>query len=474
MSEYGEGVRTGYSTVSQANPFSAYIKRVDEARARQLADQKDVQELKQLFETMSKQHEYATAIEKQKSEIGLQLEKEKGVQDRLTKLSEGYTFDEAGNPTEQTSQPTQPSPQAQPVDRNQRLLQMTGLAMPTSNYNKTQQTLYNNTGKKSVVNPDNSGISSERSITVQIDADGNKKWMNLPTIVDGIQLSRDEAIKRAFTTKHHNGIFNSEQEAVSAAENRSRWLDKQSGGEGILHKSPKEWIPDNSNSMLAEQFGLGKGVKLRKKENATSAVSLTPEESLTKISQGEDPEDYIPKPMVRKVNNEATEIYLAEKKQKVPAKQLDDLRLLGINASDLSRNLEMKKIKGIDTGPSIINRPGVIADIIGNLQGKKDLLSFKAEVDKAFQKYRKETTGVQAGYKELNWLAPDFPKVTDEDAVFIQKSEDAINTVKINQEMFLDYLKDNGYAVGKLRKSILGEKSSGDPEYDKMKQLIGQ
>lgn len=381
MSEYGEGVRIGREGVSKENPFSAYIKRVDEARARQLADQKDVQDLKNLFSQLEKKHEYDTKIEEQKRQVGLELEKEKGVQNRLNKLSEGYTFDESGNEVAPTTQPT---PQAQPVDRNQRLLQMTGLAMPTS-------------GAK------------------------NRVGAMAPAPVS----------------------------------------------------APKAQ-PREDNSMLAEQFGLGKGVKLRKKENATSAVSLTPEESLTKIPKGEDPEDYIPKPMVRKVNNEATEIYLAEKKQKVPAKQLDDLRLLGINISDLSRNLEVKKIKGIDTGPSIVNRPGVIADIIGNLQGKKDLLSFKAEVDKAFQKYRKETTGVQAGYKELNWLAPDFPKVTDEDAVFIQKSEDAINTVKINQNMFLDYLKDNGYAVGKLRKSILGQKSSNDPEYDKMKQLIGQ
>ena len=136
MSEFGEGVRTGYSTVSQANPFSAYIKRVDEARARQLADQKDVQELKSLFAQLEKKHEYDTQVEEQKRQIGLELEKEKGVQDRMNKLSEGYTFDESGNeiaPAEQTNQAVE---QAQPVDRNQRLLQMTGLAMPSKPVNR--------------------------------------------------------------------------------------------------------------------------------------------------------------------------------------------------------------------------------------------------------------------------------------------------------------------------------------------------
>ncbi len=136
MSEYGEGVRTGYSTVSQANPFSAYIKRVDEARARQLADQKDVQELKSLFAQLEKKHEYDTQIEEQKRQVGLELEREKGVQDRMNKLSEGYTFDDSGNEIAPTEQPIQQNQQTQPVDRNQRLLQMTGLAMPSKPVNR--------------------------------------------------------------------------------------------------------------------------------------------------------------------------------------------------------------------------------------------------------------------------------------------------------------------------------------------------
>lgn len=324
---YNEGFRTGYESKIQGNPFSAIIKRVDEARARKLADQKDLRDLDHLFMEMGKKYAYDK-----------KLEEIKGKEERLTEMFKGVS---SGN------------------------------------------------------------IEVDNGMTDDV-------------------------------------LGKSEQ-------------PQQDAQQDVQAQEPSK--------VLSESFGLGKGMKIKR---IGSELSYTPEEALTKIPKGESPDDYLPQPKIRKVGSETKEIYIAEKKQKVPVKQLDDLRLLGINASDLARNLEVKKTKGIDTGPSLLNRPGTIADILGNITNKKDLLSFKAEVDKAFQKYRKETTGVQAGYKELNWLAPDFPKVTDEDDVFIQKSEDAINTVKKNQEMFLDYLQDNGYAVEKLRKNILGvEKKIG-------------
>ena len=80
MSEYGQGVRTGYETTYKGNPFSSIIKRVDEARARQLADQKDLRELQQVFQTLEKQNEYATILQNEKSK-----------QERLTELFKGIS-----------------------------------------------------------------------------------------------------------------------------------------------------------------------------------------------------------------------------------------------------------------------------------------------------------------------------------------------------------------------------------------------
>ena len=102
-----------------------------------------------------------------------------------------------------------------------------------------QRKLYKATGKKSVVNKDFSGISSERTITREIDG----KYYNIPTVVGGVQLSAKEATRRVMQTGKHGGSFDSLQKAVTAAENRSRELDRLSGGTGVLRKSPKSSIP---------------------------------------------------------------------------------------------------------------------------------------------------------------------------------------------------------------------------------------
>ena len=90
---YLEGVKTG-AAMGSDNPFSVIIGKVKEAQERKIAekmaDERDLKELQTVFQTLSKKHEYETQLEKQRSESGLQLEREKGVQDRLTKMSEGY------------------------------------------------------------------------------------------------------------------------------------------------------------------------------------------------------------------------------------------------------------------------------------------------------------------------------------------------------------------------------------------------
>lgn len=75
--------------------------------------------------------------------------------------------------------------------------------------------------KKRIRNPDGS-YSSERSITVNTD----RGWINLPTIINGVQLSREEARKRALKTGNHSRYYNTVEEAVKAAGERSRALGR--------------------------------------------------------------------------------------------------------------------------------------------------------------------------------------------------------------------------------------------------------
>lgn len=95
-----------------------------------------------------------------------------------------------------------------------------------------QKYLYEKTGRKAVLNKDKS-ISSERTITVEMDGKHNV----LPTVVDGKQLSEDDAINYAIKNKSFFGSFDTPEEAQTYAENRSRESDRLAGGPGRLQKS---------------------------------------------------------------------------------------------------------------------------------------------------------------------------------------------------------------------------------------------
>ena len=104
---------------------------------------------------------------------------------------------------------------------------------------KEAQTLFESTGKKSIANI-GGGISSERSVTLNME-DG--KFINIPTIIEGKQLSIQDAIDHSKKTGQNLGVFDTKEEAVQAAEDRVRELDKLSGGPGRVQKSPSSDIP---------------------------------------------------------------------------------------------------------------------------------------------------------------------------------------------------------------------------------------
>lgn len=66
--------------------------------------------------------------------------------------------------------------------------------------------------RRTIENPDGS-VSTERSITIEEDGD----FVNIPTIVDGVETSEEDAINAYHRTGQHLGKFKSRDEAVSNA-----------------------------------------------------------------------------------------------------------------------------------------------------------------------------------------------------------------------------------------------------------------
>jgi hypothetical protein len=88
-----------------------------------------------------------------------------------------------------------------------------------------QPSILQSTGKPIISNPDNT-ISTEESITVNVPGLNQGKHTNIPTIINGKRVSPEEAIRIAIQNQMENPYpqFNSMQEAVAAAENRSNQL----------------------------------------------------------------------------------------------------------------------------------------------------------------------------------------------------------------------------------------------------------
>ena len=111
-----------------------------------------------------------------------------------------------------------------------------------------------------------------------------------------------------------------------------------------------------------------------------------------------------------------------------------------------------------EIGPTqILNYKGSIQNFARQYVNPK-LSVLLAEVDKAFQLYRKETTGAQASDKELERLRPNLPAITESPAVFFSKIDATIAGTKRAQKALLDTLDKAGYDVSGYS---LGETTQG-------------
>jgi len=80
--------------------------------------------------------------------------------------------------------------------------------------------------KKRIINPDGS-VSTERSITIGLNENGKRVFVNIPSIIDGVQLSRKEAIEIAWKEGMDYPRFGNLEEAIIAAKKRSEEIGKE-------------------------------------------------------------------------------------------------------------------------------------------------------------------------------------------------------------------------------------------------------
>jgi len=75
--------------------------------------------------------------------------------------------------------------------------------------------------KKRIINPDKS-VSTERSITIGVDGG----FINIPTIVNGKQLSPEDAIAASKKSGVVREMYKTQDEAVAAAKRRSEAIGR--------------------------------------------------------------------------------------------------------------------------------------------------------------------------------------------------------------------------------------------------------
>lgn len=168
-------------------------------------------------------------------------------------------------------------------------------------------------------------------------------------------------------------------------------------------------------------------------------------------------DDYVIKPVQQKIRGVVTTVPVIERKKTLSASKLEELGGLENSRRDLESVIDRLKKSGLQLGPGFSTPPGVISDMLGQMKGK-EFASIKSDIGRNFQLYRKWATGVAAGYPELNMLAPNYPKATDINEVFIQKTLDVMKDIERQKEILLDYYSKGGYAVSQLRNESVKSK----------------
>lgn len=193
----------------------------------------------------------------------------------------------------------------------------------------------------------------------------------------------------------------------------------------------------------------------------------------------EESEDYYLKPRMVRNRGITSSTPFPERKRDLSQKTVEQISGISSTVSDLMKNLQTQEKEQFKSGPGITTRGGAAGDIAAQFFRGPEFVSWKSDVGRAFQKYRKWATGVAAGYPELNLLAPNFPKTTDMPEVFKQKTQSAIDDMERNRDTFLDYLSKSNYVTSqyksiKKQPSINDEDDNGEITPEQARQMLKQ
>jgi len=178
---------------------------------------------------------------------------------------------------------------------------------------------------------------------------------------------------------------------------------------------------------------------------------------------GMSPDDYIMKPTVTRYKGKTSVVNTPTLKDPLDPKATSEIGAFRRTSLNLKNNLGMLDQSGVSErmGPLLAGKysasrmPGANAflglqSMTGD-KGAQNFATFKAETDKVFQQFRKETTGAQAALKELGWLEPDYPSPTDPPDLYRQKANEAMKRLQEGENLLLDLYSQRGFRVGGLR-----------------------
>lgn len=103
-------------------------------------------------------------------------------------------------------------------------------------------------------------------------------------------------------------------------------------------------------------------------------------------------------------------------------------------------------------GPTVISAyDGSTTAFIRQYSKDPEFAVLYAEIEKAFQLYRKATTGAQASDKELKVLRPLLPQLTERPEIFFGKIDETVKGTKRAKRIYLETLEAGAYYVEPFR-----------------------
>lgn len=228
---------------------------------------------------------------------------------------------------------------------------------------------------------------------------------------------------RPFLTNFNNNLYEQKQAQLKY----KQWQQEQqirAKEDAMQNELRQSQIDINKEVMKSLANGTGEG-----KEGGTEFA----------------PEDYMNKQIVRNVRGIPQIITVPELKPTLPPTMEKSYR--GILNTELAIKQNLKMLDDDKTlekymSPFEIkawkggNPIGALGNILIKMNPKDaNWSTFKAETDKAFQTFRKETTGAQAALAELGWLAPDYPEADDNPTQYKRKAAVALQRMAEAKEM---------------------------------------